>query len=141
MAPLAAARAMGGEGESDGEVNSLRRRRNPLLPPHTTHDTPHAQGKEKKSNNELDAFAHATGCWIDPLSTSFFLRCCPKTHCLDVSLSMKFQASRFSASGRKCPSSPTEMEHAAHASPCMFSRLERDLSLVLLSLFVVPGVM
>lgn len=41
---------------------------------------------------------------------------------------MKFQASRFSASGRKCPSSPTEVEHAAHASPCMFSRLERDVS-------------
>jgi len=28
----------------------------------------------------------------------------------------------------KCPSSPTEVKHAAHASPCMFSRLERDVS-------------
>ncbi|KAH9597414.1 hypothetical protein LSM04_004394 [Trypanosoma melophagium] len=26
----------------------------------------------------------------------------------------------------KCPSSPAEAKHAAHASPCMFSRLERD---------------
>lgn len=43
---------------------------------------------------------------------------------------MKFQASRFSASGRKCPSSPTEVKHAAHASPCMFSRLERDVKLL-----------
>jgi hypothetical protein len=33
----------------------------------------------------------------------------------------------------KCPSSPTEVKHAAHASPCMFSRLERDVS----SFFVV----
>ena len=27
----------------------------------------------------------------------------------------------------RCPSSPTEVKHAAHASPCMFSRLERDV--------------
>ncbi|KAH9577752.1 hypothetical protein LSM04_002463 [Trypanosoma melophagium] len=26
----------------------------------------------------------------------------------------------------KCPSSPAEAKHAAHASPCTFSRLERD---------------
>lgn len=27
----------------------------------------------------------------------------------------------------KCPSSPAEAKHAAYASPCMFSRLERDV--------------
>jgi hypothetical protein len=37
----------------------------------------------------------------------------------------------------KCPSSPAVAEHAAHASPCMFSRLERDVCCGLL-LFCCP---
>ncbi|KAH8615725.1 hypothetical protein ERJ75_000069000 [Trypanosoma vivax] len=40
---------------------------------------------------------------------------------------MTVQASRFSASGRECPSSATKVARAAHASPCMCSRVERDL--------------
>ena len=43
------------------------------------------------------------------------------------SLSMKFQASRFSASGRRVPLEPRSARRTAYASPCMFSRLERDV--------------
>jgi len=66
----------------------------------------------------------STSCWV-----LFVCLLCVENSTLYicVSLSMKFQASRFSASGRKCPLSPTEVKHAAHASPCMFSRLERDV--------------
>lgn len=39
----------------------------------------------------------------------------------------EIQASRFSVSGRKCPSSLACAKHAAYASSCMFSRLERDV--------------
>ena len=42
----------------------------------------------------------------------------------------EIQAVRFSASGRKCPSSHSQrLRHTAYASPCMFSRLERDVGI------------
>ena len=47
--------------------------------------------------------------------------------CVCESLSMKFQASRFSASGRRVPLEPRSARRTAYASPCMFSRLERDV--------------
>ena len=53
------------------------------------------------------------------------------------SLSMKFQASRFSASGRRVPLEPRNARRTAYASPCMFSRLERDV--VCVFCWVVPG--
>ena len=50
---------------------------------------------------------------------------------------MKFQASRFSASGRRVPLEPRNARRTAYASPCMFSRLERDV--VCVFCWVVPG--
>jgi hypothetical protein len=49
----------------------------------------------------------------------------------------EIQASRFSASGRRCPlSSGQRPKQTAYASPCMFSRLERDF---LLCVFTFTG--
>lgn len=91
-------------------------------PGHTPHytpqtQTPHRQAGQKTKRETTQLRARA-GSWVESVGC-----CCWNS----LSLSMKFQASRFSASGRKCPSSPTIVKHAAHASPCMFSRLERDV--------------
>ena len=78
-------------------------------PSHTLHHTPHTPPKEEKGdepNNEpFTGWLLGSIVLFLPLDTRF------------VSLSMKFQASRFSASGRKVPLEPRRSEACRSCQP------------------------
>lgn len=78
-------------------------------PSHTLHHTPHTPPKKKRATNPTTSHLLA-GCWV---RSSFFFH---STHTF-VSLSMKFQASRFSASGRKVPLEPRRSEACRSCQP------------------------